>query len=188
MNLFTGFISLSFDTQINIVLSVLCFILSAISVITVILTLRQNSKMIEASTRPYISVFVIPGFLTQIVLKNYGSTGAEIIKLDCDADFSCCTIGNYTPFKNIQGLHLSPNEFITYEVKGEEFALYGRSHPIQIIISYRTDGGKSYSEKINLNYKPLENTLSSHVKIDDKNWKEHLVENLNSISETLLKK
>ena len=42
---------------INMSLSILSFILAAISVITVVLTLRQNNKMIEESSRPYISVY-----------------------------------------------------------------------------------------------------------------------------------
>lgn len=37
---------------VNIILSILSFILAAISVVTVVLILRQNSKMIEKSTRP----------------------------------------------------------------------------------------------------------------------------------------
>ena len=37
---------------INVILCILSFILAAISVITVVITLKQNSKMIENSTRP----------------------------------------------------------------------------------------------------------------------------------------
>ena len=44
-------------TIVNIILCVLSFILAAISVVTVIISLRQTSKMIEESTRPYISIY-----------------------------------------------------------------------------------------------------------------------------------
>ena len=42
------------STIVNIILCVLSFILAAISVVTVVITLRQNNKMIEESTRPFI--------------------------------------------------------------------------------------------------------------------------------------
>ena len=45
------------STIVNIILCVLSFILAAISVVTVVITLRQNNKMIEESTRPVISVY-----------------------------------------------------------------------------------------------------------------------------------
>ena len=39
-------------TKVNIALCILSFILAAISVVTVVITLRQNNKMISESTRP----------------------------------------------------------------------------------------------------------------------------------------
>lgn len=39
------------STKVNIVLSVLSFILAVISIVTVVITLRQNNKMIENSSR-----------------------------------------------------------------------------------------------------------------------------------------
>ena len=44
-------------TLINIMLCILSFILAAISVITVVITLRQNNRMIDNSTRPYVVVY-----------------------------------------------------------------------------------------------------------------------------------
>ena len=42
---------------INVVLCILSFVLAVISVITVIITLKQNSKMIKNSTRPYVVAY-----------------------------------------------------------------------------------------------------------------------------------
>ena len=62
---------------INVVLCILSFILAGISVVTVVITLKQNNKMIESSTRAYIavsgqSINVQSGeFL--LVVKNYGN-------------------------------------------------------------------------------------------------------------------
>ena len=44
-------------TRVNIWLCIFSIILAAISIVTVIITLRQNNKMIEASTKPVISVY-----------------------------------------------------------------------------------------------------------------------------------
>ena len=45
------------STKVNIALCVLSFVLAFISVVTVVLTLIQNNKMIENSTRPYICIY-----------------------------------------------------------------------------------------------------------------------------------
>lgn len=52
------------STVVNIILCILSFILAAISLIFVVITVRQNSalwkqnnEMIENSTRPYITIY-----------------------------------------------------------------------------------------------------------------------------------
>ena len=45
------------STIVNIILCVLSFLLAVISVVTVIITLKQNSKMIEESSRAVISIY-----------------------------------------------------------------------------------------------------------------------------------
>ena len=73
------------STIVNIILCVLSFILAAISVVTVVITLRQNNKMIEESTRPFISVYTDeinagnPFFY--LVIKNFGKSTAYITNL-----------------------------------------------------------------------------------------------------------
>lgn len=73
------------STKVNITLCVLSFVLAFISVVTVVLTLIQNNKMIENSTRPYICIYFD---CTQwgepigyFVIKNFGSSAAFIDSL-----------------------------------------------------------------------------------------------------------
>lgn len=79
---------------VNIILCVLSFILAAISVVTVVITLRQNNKMIEGSTRPVISVYTDeinagnPFFY--LIVKNFGKSPAYITKFEYDFDFKGC--------------------------------------------------------------------------------------------------
>ena len=82
------------STIVNIILSILSFILAAISVVAVIITLRQNNKMIEESTRPIISIYTVeintgnPSFY--LVIKNYGGSPAYMTKFEYDFDFEGC--------------------------------------------------------------------------------------------------
>ena len=77
-------------TIINIVLCILSFLFAMISIITVVITLKQNSKMMENSSRGYLSVYgdmlgVQPGNF-YIVVKNFGHSNVLIKSLKCDAD------------------------------------------------------------------------------------------------------
>lgn len=84
-------------TRVNIWLCILSVLLAAISLITVIITLIQNRKMIESSTRPIISVYSqeiilqpnMPSFY--IVIKNYGGSVAYMKSFSYDYDF----VGGY---------------------------------------------------------------------------------------------
>ena len=82
------------STIVNIVLSVLSFILATVSVVTVVITLRQNSKMIEESTRPIVAVYTeeinsgIPLFY--LVIKNFGKSTAYMTRFESDFDFAGC--------------------------------------------------------------------------------------------------
>ena len=65
---------------INLILSVLSFLLAAISVVTVVITLKQNNKMLEANSRPYVVVYLVyEEYSNQIYLcvKNFGNTRAD---------------------------------------------------------------------------------------------------------------
>lgn len=82
------------STVINIILCVLSFVLAAISVVIVVITLRQNSKMLEESTRPVISVYtqvINPGVpMLYLVVKNFGNSTAYMTKFETDFDFTDC--------------------------------------------------------------------------------------------------
>lgn len=62
-------------------------IIGVASIIIAIVTLRQNSKMIAESTRPYVVIsFERTYTSTQrcyFVVRNYGQTGAYLTKLEC---------------------------------------------------------------------------------------------------------
>lgn len=70
-------------TIVNIVLSILSFCITVISIVFVVLTLKQNAKMIESSTRPYVVIYLDSVTICEqqsyFIIKNFGQSSAEII-------------------------------------------------------------------------------------------------------------
>lgn len=66
-------------------LSVSSFVLAVVSVVTVIITIRQNKRILEASTRPYVSIYFDHTNMGQpigyFVIKNFGNSSAKITSL-----------------------------------------------------------------------------------------------------------
>ena len=81
-------------TIANIILCILSFILTAISVGTVLITIHQNNKMLEESTRPVITIYtqsINLGFpLTYLIVKNCGNSPAYMKQFNADIDFTGC--------------------------------------------------------------------------------------------------
>lgn len=103
------------QTISNIVLSTLSTLLVVISVVIAVATLRQNSKMIESQSRPYIGVSSIkmnngtPIF--ELVVKNFGASSAEIVRFTCDTDLARYYPGDERPlFHGIEGTTLMPGQ------------------------------------------------------------------------------
>lgn len=159
---------------INMSLSILSFILAAISVITVVLTLRQNNKMIEESSRPYISVygddtnFSSPQFY--IVLKNFGKTGAIIKDFSCDIDLKKYSyVTDWEPFQNIIGTMLAPNQNFICAINSDQM----NKDNIDILnfkISYMANK-KTYTENYVINYKALRQEITAKVSMTGKELK-----------------
>lgn len=106
---------MSLSDYINLSLSVLSLLLAIISVITVILTLKQNSKMIESATRAYISVYGDSinnnSIKFYIVIKNFGQSSAKITSFECDTDLVLFSFKNdRIPFLHMQGTSMAPNQ------------------------------------------------------------------------------
>jgi len=148
---------------INIILCILSFILAAISVVTVIVTLRQNHKMIENSTRPYVVVtgqrtnFQEPRFY--VVLKNYGASGATILQLSFDIDLhNYSYIPEITPLGHVKDLFLAPGQTIssvldTGKLKQNNISIFNAT------ITY-SDGLHEYKETYPINYKGIAHNVT----------------------------
>lgn len=154
---------MSTSDKINIVLCILSFILAAISVITVIVTLRQNHRMIENSTRPYIVItaqsanFQEPMFY--IVLKNFGTSGATIKQLDFDIDLKDYSmISIVAPFDHAKGLFLAPGQSLSSVLDSNKLNR-DNIEMFHATITY-SDGIHDYNETYPVNYRGFVHNVS----------------------------
>lgn len=165
-------------TIVNIILCVLSFVLAALSVVTVVITLRQNNKMIEESTRPVIAVYTdeinagTPIFY--LVIKNFGKSPAHITKFEYDFDFrGCYKVQNDRDYlKLLNNSVLAPGQsricMLDYHKIDKE---------VTFSLVYRSGSGKVYFEKFTIDLKAGVSMLRSKVSTKG--------EELNTISYTL---
>lgn len=141
------------STIVNIVLCVLSFILAAISVVTVVITLRQNSKMIEESSRAILAIYGestntgSPSFY--FVIRNFGHSLAVITKFESDFDFSNCY--GFKTARNclldLNGCSIAPGQSRICRLDYNSI-----TRPITFNIEYRSVG-KTYSEQMTIDLK-----------------------------------
>lgn len=92
-----------------------------VAIIISVKTLKQNSKIIEESTRPYITLYfqttIVRTPKSYFVIKNFGKTGATISSITCDYDLKKCSVApGATLFSHIENTFLAPHQSIPYSV------------------------------------------------------------------------
>ena len=100
----------------SITLSILSVALVVVSVVVSVLTLQQNNKMIEGSTRPYIGVSSLqvnngsPKFM--IVVRNYGASAGKIALFKCNRNLADYDLGpdSRPLLQGIEGTTLMPGQ------------------------------------------------------------------------------
>ena len=151
---------LSTSDIIQIAGIIAAFFSSIIAIIISVAALKQNSKMIEDASRPYITVyanstqFSSPVFY--LVLRNYGNASAMITEFKCDVDLSKYTYNlNAIPFDKIVGTTLNPNQKIVYPLY---LLNRERLNTVSISISYKSST-KTYQEELALNIEAYYNSI-----------------------------
>lgn len=158
------------DCQVvsNVILSVLSFALAAIAVVVSVFTLRQNSRMIEASTRPYIGVtgeFVNYGASQyKVFLKNYGNSVANMESITFGIDLQGYLPGKSSkrPFDGIKGVSILPGQTIVCLLDGGAIRS-GTMENISVKISYKSSLGKPYSNDFIIPIELYQNVTSGRV-------------------------
>lgn len=139
-------------------------IISVISIIIAILTLKQNSKMIEESTRPYISIYSETTYFEStdyyLIIKNFGSSGAKITKFSSEIDLLECSLDNsHRPFENIENTFLAPNQSLKCNL--DAYKMHKKKiGSLEFHIEYQS-GRKKYSDDFSINLAVEYNLIKS---------------------------
>ena len=122
------------------------FLTALVAIIISLVTMRQNSKMIEESSRAIISIYpqsINTGTpMLFIVIKNFGNSPAIIHKFDYDFDFTDCykfrSERDY--LKDFVGSTLAPGQS---RICGLDYTKLTR--PVTFSLEYQS-GSKKYRE------------------------------------------
>lgn len=144
---------------INLILAIATILLSITSIVIVIISLNQNSKMLESTTRPYINIYGTSTYYSKekdyyFIIKNFGNSSGKIASITSDEDLSKLAIKGFaSPFSFINGLVLSPSQ--GYQILVDHNALREINKDcISITINY--EGlGKTYTESTTINIRYL---------------------------------
>ena len=113
MNFLHFFLKLTVSDCIELLGILISLATSIVAIVISLKTLKQNSKMIEDSTRPNIGVYLASTYIKSIscylVVKNFGQSSAFIESFTYDFDLkSTGDTPYYNPFVNIEGSTLCP--------------------------------------------------------------------------------
>ena len=123
-------------------------LVAVIAIVISIITLRQNSKMIEESTRATISIYGVaintgsPMFY--LVVKNFGNTPAVITKFESDFDLSTAlhTVAKRNYIEQLKNCIIAPNQSRICMLESTAI-----EQPVTFDIEYRS-GLKNYKDQI----------------------------------------
>ena len=149
------FVDLSFQVASNVILSILSFVLAAIAVVVSVKTLRQNNRMIEDSTRPYVGMTGehVNNSSTEykLVLKNYGSSEAfirEIKYIGVSLRGALPAKPEREPFEHLIGSSVLPGQSFICILNGA--IVDGLPSNFETRIKYESSTGKVYEETFNV--------------------------------------
>lgn len=149
---------LALDTEIKVsIISVIATtLISIVSVVIAVLTLRQNNKMIKEANRPSISIFLETISITTIrnnylVIKNFGNTPGRIDSIECSVDVKSMCYNN--PFKDMINCTLAPNQSIVTacEIKNIE-------ETFKFTVKY-SNGKRKFTDELSINPKYTKSLL-----------------------------
>lgn len=176
-------------TTINITLCVLSFLLAIISVITVIVTLKQNSIILENESRAYISIYGdtinCKGIIFYLVIKNFGKSSAIITSLECDVDLSKYSYDNeIKPFSHMKNTLIAPNQ--SYKCALQHVSLFHSGiKSLNFKISYECNN-KKYSDNFCINLESFSDSICPKSSVKNNNELEIIAYTLQELLEKLL--
>lgn len=155
---------------IEIIGIIASLITSIVAIAISIKTLKQNSLMIEESTRPYIIIysrttnFQSPNYY--LVIKNFGQTAAIVTSINCDCDLSLYSYSaQYIPFQHFSGTFLAPGQSFLCNLDTRK--IFQNLTEFHFAIEYKANG-KTYSDHFTINPKADSDLIQSRAATDGK--------------------
>lgn len=178
-------IKLSTSDIIQLIGIIATLFTSLTAIVISIVSLRKNSKMIEESSRGYVTIYsAITNWDSPnnyFIIKNFGNSSATIIEFESDYDLTKLSyFDDYSPFYKIIGTTLAPNESLKYNI---DFSNVKNLHEISISIKYKTLN-KIYADTISINIDAISTVVYSRSQ--KKNPESEIVHVLQDISEKML--
>lgn len=157
---------MNYSDTINAILCILSFVLSVISIITAVSTLKQNSKMLEADTRPYVVAYLVYEEYSSnlyFCVKNFGRSSAIINTLSISPDIQMKDRPISSAFKGAMIAPMQQFHFVLLEREKRRIIETSEySHDIKISYVDCTTG-KNYSESYKDNIEYVREVCSSRT-------------------------
>lgn len=154
------------------ILAISSFVLAVISVITVIVSIRQNNRMLEASTRPNITVYFDYSQMGEpigyFVIKNFGNSSGKITSLTYNEivkmqPTNLCDVTNV--LNGMIGNSVAPSQKFMIPIKLSESPDGISTFDITYLDSSKNK--KPYTEHIEINIKQYGKLSKSRIAYKD---------------------
>ena len=156
---------------IDNLLALITALVGIVSVIISVCTLKQNSRMIEESTRPYVVIYLAQVNFQNpnlyLVIKNFGKTGATINTFYSSLALSAISHTGTELFKGIEKSFIAPGQSYVSVI---DVLKLPTEKNVTFKIKYSTET-KNYSEEFEINLGSYHNVLSSRANTKDKELK-----------------
>lgn len=160
-----GTFSLTTSNIIDILGILAALIPSLVAIAISLKTLKQNSQMIEDSSRPYLMIYSACTHIVSpscyLILKNFGQSAAYVDSFTYDFDLGKCTVSGSRgePFQNIDGTCIAPGQ--SFRAIIDYNKVISQTDKINFHISYSSNC-KKYTEDICLNLLANSGNFETH--------------------------
>lgn len=163
-----------FNLSIETIGIISSIVFSTISILISIKTLKQNSKMIEESTRPYMVMYLevlnVQTPILFLILKNFGKNSAKILSFQTSEDLSVLSFDKERkPFKDIENTSIAPNQSISCALDKRNYKNI-KNKFIHFNIIYESEF-QIYHDEFEINLELYHNNLLPRASTDNKELK-----------------
>lgn len=173
--------------MIETILSIVTTITSIVAIAISVKTLKQNSIMIENSTRPYIQIYGIKTSLGvptyTLVVKNFGQSSGTIKSFKSNIDLAIISLDvNKMPFSCIENTTLAPTQSLRADVNPKKMP-----NNIVFDIEYQS-ATRTYKETININFQVEKDITLTKTNFNSSNNKEDRLKEISYSLQEFLKR